>query len=79
MPASRMDGPRTRIRKVDCGCLMSTSFRSIRLTAWSSAGDGKPAWTDWGRATMGRRAPLTAGAGSSVMSAHSLSLYMHTV
>jgi hypothetical protein len=32
----------TRIRKVACGCLISTLFRSTRSIARFSAGDGNP-------------------------------------
>ncbi len=39
-PASRIEAPRTRIKYVASGCLMSILLRSTRSLAWSSAGDG---------------------------------------
>src|SRR5690554_1524312 len=42
-----MQSPTTRHRKVAVGFWTSTWLRSIISSMKSSAGDGKPAWTDW--------------------------------
>lgn len=52
IPASRIESPLARMRKVACGCLMSLAVRSMRFAPRSSAGDGKPARTHAASSTM---------------------------
>ena len=53
MPASFMESPRARMRKVAWGCLIRRAARSMRLAPRSSAGEGKPARTLLARSKTG--------------------------
>ena len=80
MPASFMDSPRTRSRKVAWGCLISCAIRSTRWTMWSSAGDGKPAAIQQGEALTQRGAwARGTGVARSRMAGGIRKLFIYTV